>query len=268
MSAFALAALLIPAAAPGVWDARALAAERDEVLGAMSSAGEYTVDFTIDGVKETARLRVEDKPDRLFFRRTAMGEWLVGPWSGSRVIPLILSTTCAGTPGGAVRAVVRLLGRPAYTLRTRGLAEDLYLLRCLPVGERFADWVKKVTPAASPDVLVFNERRAASRGFEEAKKKAADARPVEMTKELAPAAALAAEEYARRRAELITRLGGSYLFYPKSPRWALWRDGDALFATAGCHDRMYHARFTVELKRDGKTWKFVRLLAEESFKGE
>lgn len=78
-------------------------------------------------------------------------------------------------------------------------------------------------------------------------------------------------KYDERRADLIARLKRSLLYFPpaKAADWSLARDGDHLYVSTTCVDRMYVARFTVELTRDGdKKWKYVRLLASELFKGE
>ena len=49
-------------------------------------------------------------------------------------------------------------------------------------------------------------------------------------------------------------------------------DGERLFLTTGCHDKMYYAMFHVEFKKqvggNADDWEYVRVYGEELFKGE
>jgi hypothetical protein len=92
---------------------------------------------------------------------------------------------------------------------------------------------------------------------------------------LLPVVAAAAVKYEEKRAELFLRVRKhSHLFFPPAGKasWSVHRDGDRLFVTTGCADRMYSATFRVEFKKkpgggDGE-WEYVGIRGQEAFKGE
>lgn len=178
-------------------------------------------------------------------------------------------SNCFATDGkGALVAVVRFpKTKDEYTLRSVGPAEDLYAVAILSTEKSFPKLVKKVTDAAkdTADVTV---------GQFELPKGAKQLDP--LPGYLLPQVAAAAMKYEEKRPELLRRIrnDGSHLFFPSAGRasWAVHRDGDRLFVSTGCHDRMYAASFQFEFKKkagggDGE-WEYVRTRAYHYFKGE
>jgi hypothetical protein len=168
---------------------------------------------------------------------------------------------------GAFVAVVRFPETgDSYNLRTTGLAEDLYLVHILDLQTSFAKWHKVAMAGvkASPDVTV---------GECEVPRGAKQIEPVPGY--LLGAVAAAAVKYEEKRAELFLRVRkDSHLFFPPAGKahWSVYRDGDRLFITTGCSDKMYYATFRVEFRKkpgggDGE-WEYVALRGLEAFKGE
>jgi hypothetical protein len=168
---------------------------------------------------------------------------------------------------GALTAVVRFTKTgKEYTLRTTGPADDLYLVHILDLQKPFAKWQKAALAAVkdSPDVTV---------GECEVPRGAKSVDPVPGF--LLGAVAAAAVKYEEKRAELFLRVRKrSHLFFPPAAKaqWSVYRDGDRLYVTTGCVDKMYHATFRVEFKKKrggGEAeWEYVGLRGQEAWKGE
>lgn len=180
-----------------------------------------------------------------------------------------LAFRCLSADGkGAFTAVIRLpeTGHK-FTLRTRGLADDLYVVRILQLHKPFAKWHKKACAGVknSPDVVVGRPHQPSKGAV------AFDRVPAY----LLSAVAAAAVKYEEKRPELSLRVREeeSCLYFPpagESP-WRVTRDGDKLFVRTWCVDRMYAATFEVEFRKVGNgdaEWEYVRLRGEEHFKGE
>ena len=282
MMRFAVLAVLFlsaSAAALRAADQDSAPTERLKVLKGMERADGYALEVTVKGVEGVARLQIKDirgdyKP---FSKKLAADQWVADVWTGIRIIPYVLTRACGSPERGSVQVNVILKDRKgAYTFQSRGLAEDIYILQSLPCKERYADWLKKAVPT-SKDVLLSRQNflqppyaEEASEEFQQARAKQQKVSKVEMTTELEPAVTLAKAKYDERRAELIGRLCRSLLFYPeaKNLKWACERDGDQVFVSASCVDRMYWASFTVELERADGKWQYRRLLGSEVCKGD
>jgi hypothetical protein len=91
---------------------------------------------------------------------------------------------------------------------------------------------------------------------------------------LVPVVMAAGRKYEEKRPELMLRVKKhSVLFFPRAEKtdWTVHRDGDRLFLTTSCHDKMYHARFRVAFKKSGpedRDWEYVGVSGVEMFKGE
>lgn len=181
-------------------------------------------------------------------------------------------SNCFATDGkGALVAVVRFpKTKDEYTLRSVGPAEDLYAVSILSAEKSFPKLVKNTAAAAkdTPDVVVGADPRGRV--------------PAKGEKEISPVpgyllrqVAAAAVKYEEKRPELLLRIRseGSHLFFPAAGRasWAVTRDGDRLFVSTGCADKMYAAEFHFEFEKAGAgegEWKYVRTHAHHYFKGE
>ena len=186
-------------------------------------------------------------------------------WSGWRIIPYIIpiAIPADGKGKGQVTLTLEFPGRKdPIVLRSRGLAEDVYLLRHLvpETDKAAAKWLEKVAPdskivAAWPE----QEPKAAGKDLEK------------LPPELAAAVKLGKDAYEAKRPELIRRFNKSFLFYPapETKDWKVTADKDALWLETGCHDQMYFARLRVEMRKTDKgAWEVIRVLAGEFFKGE
>src|SRR5262249_46096271 len=167
---------------------------------------------------------------------------------------------------GALVAVVRFpKTKDEFTLRSVGPAEDLYALQIYDLEKTFPKLHKKIVDAAkkTPDVQI---------GQPKLPEKLTETEPVPVR--LLPTVVTAAQKYEEKRVELMLRAKKhSYLFFPRANKtdWSVFRDGDRLFVTTGCHDKMYYATFHVEFKKTGpldRDWEYVRVHGEEMFKGE
>ena len=92
---------------------------------------------------------------------------------------------------------------------------------------------------------------------------------------LLPVVMAAGMKYEEKRPELMLRVQkDSHLFFPRAENaaWSIHIDGDRLFVTTGCHDKMYHATFHVEFRKKAggiaNEWEYVCVYGEEQFKGE
>lgn len=180
----------------------------------------------------------------------------------------LVFSNCFATDGkGALSAVVRFPKHgDTFTLRSIGPAEDLYAIQIYQLEKTFPKALKKITDAAkdTPDVKV---------GQPKLPDKLKETDPVPAR--LLPVVIAAGMKYEEKRPELILRVKKhSYLFFPRadSTSWSVHIDGDRLFVSTACSDRMYYARFHVEFKKkDGVhaiEWEYVRVYGEELFKGE
>jgi hypothetical protein len=181
---------------------------------------------------------------------------------------LVFSNCFALDGKGGLSAVVKFTRTgDTFTLRSIGPAEDIYAIRTYQLEKTFPKHLKKVVDAVkdTPDVKV---------GSVDLPKTAKEIDPIPSY--LLPVCAAAAVKYEEKRPELMLRVKKehSHLFFPQAGRssWYLQRDGDRLFVTAGCSDKMFYARFQVEFKKkagggDGE-WEYVRIHGMEEWKGE
>jgi len=181
----------------------------------------------------------------------------------------LVFSNCFATDGkGALVAVVRFpKTKDEFTLRSIGPAEDLYAIRTYQLEKTFPKVLKKITDAAknTPDVKI---------GQPKLPKDLKETDPV--PGRLLPVVVAAGMKYEEKRVELMFRakLENSHLFFPQAEKadWSVHIDGDRLFVTTGCHDRMYYAMFHVEFKKKAGVnaieWEYVRVHGEELWKGE
>jgi hypothetical protein len=254
---------------------------RPKALDAMEAADAYSLEVAVKGVDGVAHLQIKDihADYSPVFKKLAADQWVAdASYTGRKLIPLVLSNACGGPERGSVRVTVYLDGRKeGSAFRSRGLAEDFYILQHLPVKEMFRDWLKKTVPT-SADVLLSRQNlllppphaEETSEAFQQAQARRQKAHKVDISAELEPAVTLARAKYDERRDELIGRLSHSLLFYPESKdlKWSCERDGDHVFVSASCSDGWAGASFTVELERADGEWQYRRLLGSEVFKGD
>ncbi len=179
---------------------------------------------------------------------------------------LVFSNCFAADGKGCVVAVVRFpKTKDKYTLRSIGPAEDLYAIQIYQLEKTFPKLHKKIADGAkdTPDVKVGEPKLPDNL-------KETDPVP----KRLLPVVMAAGMKYEEKRPELMLRVKKhSVLFFPRAEKesWSIRIDGDRLFVTTGCHDKMYYATFLVEFKKSGPNdgdWEYVGVYGEEKFKGE
>lgn len=181
-------------------------------------------------------------------------------WGGWRIVPSVIRSTTAADGKGLVILAFDFPGeKEPSVLRAKGPAEDVYLLRSLGIGW-WARWFDDVV-GLSKAVVTWPKGEGGPR--EEGLEK--------VPPELAAAVKLGKQAYEAKRPELIRRFSRSFLYYPAATeaRWDVRSAKGTVWLDTGCHDRMYHARFRVELRQaaDG-SWDVIRILANEEFKGE
>jgi hypothetical protein len=181
---------------------------------------------------------------------------------------LVFSNCFAADGKGALVAVVRFpKTKDEFTLRSVGPAEDLYALQTYQLEKTFSKLHKKIVDGAkdTPDVKI---------GQPQLPDNLKETDPV--PKRLLPVVMAAGMKYEEKRPELMLRVQkkNSHLFYPRAETvaWSIHVDGDRLFVTTGCHDRMYHATFRVEFRKKAggiaNEWEYVCVHGKEEFKGE
>jgi hypothetical protein len=179
---------------------------------------------------------------------------------------LVFGNCFAADGKGSVVAFVRFpKTKDEYTLHSFGPAEDLYAIQTYQLEKTFPKLYKGLVNGAknSADVAVGGIDLPAT---------AKEIDPIPVA--LVPVVMTAALKYEEKRPELVLRAKKhSVLFFPRADKanWTVSRDGDRLFLTTGCHDRMYHATFRVEFKKSGPKdgdWEYTRIYGEEKWKGE
>jgi hypothetical protein len=216
------------------------------ILERMRSRVAYTVEYT---VKKTGETHTVTEP-------------------GEGTHPWLIQNTCAAVGNGDIVVTVTFKtdGR-VYTLRSKGLTEDLFIARDLGLTNAFGKWHKAALAGvkASPDVKPIDHAWQTVRGE---------------AVENPDKAALAAVEFAKakydeKRPELMTRFRYSpdsrSPFYRASGdlKWQVYSDGDRLYAFSAVGNRMIVANFSVEFRRYASgAWQYVGLTADEYFKGE
>jgi hypothetical protein len=216
---------------------------------AISDAKEYTMRISAPGVEKTST-----------FRQGKTVAETESSWSGWRVVPYLLPLTTRADGTGEVKLSFEFPGRKdPIVLHSMGLAEDVYLLRTLGIATEAAKWLDKQVPTSK---LVSQWPADAPEEVGE--------RLDKVPAELAAAVKLGQEAYEAKRPELIRRFGRSLLYYPPmtEKRWVVSTGKNTLWLDTGCHDRMYAARFRVELRKTDKGWEVASILATEFFKGE
>jgi hypothetical protein len=179
---------------------------------------------------------------------------------------LVINNCFALEGRGAMTAVVKFTKTgEEFTLRSYGPAEDIYAIQTYQFEKTFPKHFKKLKDATkeSPDLKVGRSDRPD-------KSKEIDPIP----RALLPVVLTAAQKYEEKRPEMMFRVKkDSVLFLPRAEKahWSVYRDGDRLFLTTFCVDKLYSASFQVEFKktdaRDGD-WEYVRVYGLEEFKGE
>jgi hypothetical protein len=222
---------------------------RDLVAQLIRKADEYTMTVSAPGVEKVIRCQQKTNGDDT-------------SWGGWRIVPYVLpiATTASGT--GQVQVSFEFPGRKEIiVLRSKGLAEDVYLLKHLGGEEKAAKWLDKVVPT-SKTVVAWpeNEVWAKSEHLEK------------VPAELAAAVKLGQDAYDAKRPELIRRLKDSFLFYAPAATMRDWKVStgkNTLAIETGSSDQMYFSRVRVELRKTDKgEWEVSRIVAGEFFKGE
>jgi hypothetical protein len=220
------------------------------VTNLIHEADEYTFKVTAPGVETVVRCR-----------QTTNGEDT--SWGGWRIVPYVLPIATTASGKGEVRVTFEFPGRKEpIVLRSRGLAEDVYLLKHLCGDKAAVDkWLDKVVPP-SKTVVAWPENKAHEYGeFLE-----------KVPAELAAAIKLGQDAYDAKRPELVRRLKDSFLFYAPAATMRAWQVStgkNTLAIESGSADRMYFSRIRVELRKTDKgQWEVARIVAGEFFKGE
>jgi hypothetical protein len=225
--------------------------------------------------EEKAKDPMKVVADRLYFgwefeltlTATDTGEKLQRTREATAFDLLVIKNCFAVEGRGGLTAVVKFTKTgDEFTLRSVGAAEDIYAIQTYKLEKTFPKHFKKLVDGAkeTPDVKVGSPDLPA-------KAKAIDPVPSYMLS----VCAAAATKYEEKRPELMLRVKKhSVLFFPPAgeSQWSVHRDGDRLFVTAHCHDKMYYAAFQVEFrKKEGggdAEWEYVRVHGLERFKGE
>jgi hypothetical protein len=198
------------------------------------------------------------------------GEAFTIPSPNGSTEPWVLERAFAEKGAGALVATVRFEkdGR-SVTLVSKGLTEDLFAVRYLRVENRFPKWYGPALAGikSSADVQPYEIGNNNAVFWE---------RIAEPSKQMTEALGYAKAKYDAKRPELMKRFhnAGPYrndLWYAPSQdmKWEILRDGKTLYITTLAASRGSSATFLIEFQeaKDG-TWRYVRLLADESFYGE
>jgi hypothetical protein len=223
----------------------------EAALSRISKSREYTMRISIPGGGEHV----------MKFKAQDDGEGTT--WGGWRIVPNLIPKAIPddGRGKGQVTLTLEFPGqKDSIVLKSRGPAEDIYLLRtCVPEKDS-AKLIEKMTPDSK--LVVAWPEKEPELAVEPLKK---------VPDELAAAVKLGNDAYEARRPELIRRFSSSFLFYPPTAAkdWTVRVGKDRLWLDTGCHDRMYAAHFRVELRKTDKgEWEIARILAKEYFKGD
>jgi hypothetical protein len=191
-------------------------------------------------------------------KQLSPGTWEEGSFFAHRIVPFVLRKAFSRDGNGDVDIKISL-GKDTYELHSTGLPESIFALKHLAPDGAFSKWLERNVPDTTGIAALSGNFHADTVEVE-----IKDAENI-----LAPAKAT----YDRNRAALIATFNKAYLYYPPAAEmtWILRetkKDG-ALFAVAGCSDRMYAANFEVALSKDknGK-WAAGKVFAMEFFKGE
>jgi hypothetical protein len=214
----------------------------------ISKADEYTMTVKAPGVENVVPCKREtDGKDT--------------SWGGWRIVPYVLPIATTASGKGQVTVTFEFPGRKdPVVLRSKGLAEDVYLLKHFVGKEKAAKWLDKVVPA-SKTIAAWPENEVWTR-YEYLEKVPA---------ELAAAVKLGQDAYDAKRPELVRRLNESFLFYPPATTkdWQVSTGKNTLAIETSSSDKMYFSRVRVELRKTDKgDWEVSRIVAGEFFKGE
>src|SRR5262245_16107311 len=214
----------------------------------ISKADDYTFKVTAPGVENVVRCR-----------QTTNGENT--SWGGWRIVPYVLPIATTASGQGQVRVSFEFPGRKEpVVLRSKGLAEDVYLLRHIGGEEQAAKWLDKVVPTTKTFVAWPRDK-----AWEYSKEEK------NVPAELAAAIKLGQAAYDSKRPELTRRLTKSFLYHAPAAEmgWSVSTGKDTLAIETGSVDKMYHSRVRVELRKTDKgEWEVARVVAGEFWKGE
>jgi len=221
------------------------------VVARIGAAKEYTLRVSIPGGGESVtRFKSETNNEG-------------NTWAGWHVVPYLLPIAVPRNGQGRGQVALRFEfpgWKEPIVLQSKGVAEDIYLLRSLTGAKEAAKWIEKTAPDSKLVVAwPKNDPDVAGELLKTA------------PAELAAAVKLGQDAYDAKRPELIRRFNQSYLYYPPAATkdWSVYAGKDALTLQMGCSDLMYFARFRVELKKTAAgPWEVTRILAGEFFKGE
>jgi hypothetical protein len=247
----------------------------------IEEAAEYSFKVTVTGSDEALAVEVRDLPPAKVspqIGKERPQNWVADRWFGNRMVPHVLLVACRESEKEAKKGDgdVRLEfvvpdksekeAKETYVFRSRGLAEDVYVLSALGMQKQFAKWLAKAVPDSKEVQPLKPREERPARDEPGAAELAAAEKPPDEWK---PVLTAANAKYNEQRPELMKRFGGSFLFYPRLRErdWAAFRRGDQLIS--GTADLMFYVTFRVEFQqdKDGK-WHYVRTQASEEFKGE
>lgn len=232
----------------------------EDIAAKLEGAKNYSYTLSVnDGNTVTIRTTTARETDENGeMKQLSPGVWEAGSFIANRIVPFVLRKSFSPDGKGDIEMKISA-GSATYVLHSTGLPESVFAVKHLAPEGAFSKWLDLHVPDAT-DIT------ALSGNFH------ADTVETEMRDPeniLAPARAA----YDRNRAALIYQFNKSWLYYPPAAEmtWMLRKakkDG-ALYAVAGCSDRMYAANFEVALSKgkDGK-WVARKILAMEFFKGE
>ena len=214
----------------------------------ISEADEYTLTVKAPGVEKVIRCQQRTNGEDT-------------SWGGWRIVPYLIPTATTASGKGQVTVTFEFPGRQEpVVLRSKGLAEDVYLLKHLGAEEQAAKWLDKMVPT-SKTVVAWPEDKAWIYG------EALDKVPAE----LAAAVKIGRDAYDAKRPELTRRFNKSFLYFaPAAAKdWRVSTGKDTLAIETGAADKMYFSRVRVELRKTDKGgWEVARIVAGEFFKGE
>jgi hypothetical protein len=247
-----------PAPAPRPASDRASRVEQERPLAVILARMDYFAKppeaYTIEyRIKKTGETHTIPEPTKITHT------WLIG-------------NCFAASGNGDIVATITFEKEPrTYALVSKGLPEDLFVVRELGLQKKFAKWYEVALAGIpeSKDVVPYERKYPDT--------SATDWVRVEKPTEAMQAAVkVAKEKYDEKRAELMKRFNRSIdrsPFYAPAEKlsWhvAIRDKTKTLHVSTGCRNRTVIAYFDVEFAQaDDGSWRYVKLIGQEVFVGE
>ena len=230
----------------------------------LAKSSEYVL--AIPSEHKSVTVRTVDSYRHGEFAKKLDASWETDSHVGHTILPMVLRAAFAGNTNGQVALHLEVQGNGktnSWQFSSTGTAESLYALRCLAPEQKWAqDLAAQIRISEVVSAISQEKHGELLRGGSS----------IAPGSEAGSGLLRAAKQfYNEHRAEILSKFGRGYLFYPPADKldWNIRESGGEAYVMSGCHDRMFATGFIVQAKRnEDRHWAPKQIYVYSWFKGE